>query len=110
MDDASLGRRRRRARPRLADSHRRYPRAGRTLRHAAAAARTRGCDACLASGGASEEHGHVMELRPGYKQTEAGVIPDDWEVSTVGNEFCVQLGKMLDADKNIGVSKPYLGN
>ncbi len=24
---------------------------------------------------------------PGYKQTEVGVIPEDWEVSTVGDEF-----------------------
>jgi type I restriction enzyme, S subunit len=51
-----------------------------------------------------------MEVRPGYKQTEVGVIPDEWEVSTVGQEFAVQLGKMLDAEKNVGVSKPYLGN
>lgn len=51
-----------------------------------------------------------MEVRPGYKQTEVGVIPEEWEVSTVGQEFSVQLGKMLDAEKNVGVSKPYLGN
>src|SRR5436309_15096841 len=47
---------------------------------------------------------------PGYKQTEAGVIPEEWEVSTVGQEFEVKLGKMLDAEKNVGVPKPYLGN
>ena len=23
-----------------------------------------------------------MEVRPGYKQTEVGVIPEDWEVTT----------------------------
>ena len=23
-----------------------------------------------------------MEVKPGYKQTEVGVIPEDWEVST----------------------------
>lgn len=51
-----------------------------------------------------------MEVRAGYKQTEVGVIPESWEVSTVGREFSVQLGKMLDAEKNVGVSKPYLGN
>lgn len=33
-----------------------------------------------------------------------------WEVSTVGEEFDVALGKMLDAEKNVGVPKPYLGN
>jgi type I restriction enzyme S subunit len=51
-----------------------------------------------------------MEVRPGYKQTEVGVLPEQWEVSTVGREFSVQLGKMLDAERNVGVAKPYLGN
>ena len=51
-----------------------------------------------------------MEVKPGFKKTEIGIIPDDWEVSSVGREFSVQLGKMLDAKKNVGVSKPYLGN
>nr|WP_201765175.1 restriction endonuclease subunit S [Pseudomonas sp. P818] len=51
-----------------------------------------------------------MEVRPGYKQTEVGVIPEDWDVSTVGHEFDVQLGKMLDTSKNTGDPKPYLGN
>jgi len=46
----------------------------------------------------------------GYKQTEAGVIPEDWEVATVGDEFSIQLGKMLDSEKNVGVPKPFLGN
>ncbi len=51
-----------------------------------------------------------MEVTPGYKLTEAGVIPEDWGVSKVGREFEVKLGKMLDAEKNVGVPKPYLGN
>jgi len=51
-----------------------------------------------------------MEVRPGYKLTEVGVIPEEWEVSTVGREFSVQLGKMLDSKRNVGVEKPYLGN
>jgi type I restriction enzyme S subunit len=46
----------------------------------------------------------------GYKQTEVGVIPEDWNVSTVGHEFNIKLGKMLDAEKNVGVPKPFLGN
>jgi type I restriction enzyme, S subunit len=49
-------------------------------------------------------------VKPGYKQTEVGVIPEDWDVSKVGAEFFVQLGKMLDAERNTGVPKPYLGN
>lgn len=52
----------------------------------------------------------VDAASPGYKLTEAGVVPEDWEISTVGVEFSVQLGKMLDAEKNIGTSKPFLGN
>jgi type I restriction enzyme S subunit len=51
-----------------------------------------------------------MEVKPGYKQTEVGVIPEEWDVSTVGREFELKLGKMLDAERNIGVPKPYLGN
>jgi type I restriction enzyme S subunit len=51
-----------------------------------------------------------MELKAGYKQTEVGVIPDDWNVSTVGEEFSIQLGKMLDSEKNVGIPKPFLGN
>jgi len=49
-------------------------------------------------------------IKSGYKQTELGVIPEEWDLSTVGREFEVKLGKMLDAEKNIGVPKPYLGN
>jgi type I restriction enzyme S subunit len=44
-----------------------------------------------------------MGLKPGYKQTEVGVIPEEWDVSTVGGEFEIKLGKMLDAEKNVGV-------
>jgi type I restriction enzyme S subunit len=51
-----------------------------------------------------------VELALGYKQTEAGVIPQSWNVTTIGDEFSIQLGKMLDAEKNVGVPKPYLGN
>lgn len=50
------------------------------------------------------------DVRPGYKQTEVGVIPEDWGISTVGDEFSIQLGKMLDSEKNLGVFKPYIGN
>src|SRR5690242_6368428 len=50
------------------------------------------------------------KLKPGYKRTEVGVIPEDWGVSKVGAEFEIKLGKMLDAEKNTGLPKPYLGN
>lgn len=37
-------------------------------------------------------------------------IPQDWVVTTVGQQYDIQLGKMLDAEKNHGDWKPYLGN
>ncbi len=52
----------------------------------------------------------IHNIGDGYKQTEVGVIPEEWEVSTVGCEFDIKLGKMLDAEKNVGDPKPYLGN
>ena len=61
-------------------------------------------DVSLASG-ASES-----DVPAGYKRADAGVIPEDWCTSSVGAEFTVQLGKMLDRAKNIGTPKPYIGN
>jgi type I restriction enzyme S subunit len=52
----------------------------------------------------------VHDVPPGYRWTEAGVIPEDWDVSSVGAEFMIQLGKMLDAARNVGVLKQYIGN
>jgi type I restriction enzyme S subunit len=52
----------------------------------------------------------AQKVPPGYRRTDAGVIPEDWDASTVGAEFTVQLGKMLDAAKNVGEPKPYIGN
>ena len=52
----------------------------------------------------------VSAVPQGYKRSDAGLIPQDWRVSTIGAEFRVQLGKMVDAAKNSGVPKPYLGN
>lgn len=49
-------------------------------------------------------------MRPSYQRTDVGLLPQDWSVSTVGREFEVKVGKMLDAEKNVGVPKPYLGN
>ena len=34
----------------------------------------------------------------------------EWQQSSVGREFDIQLGKMLDSDRNRGVEKRYLGN
>ena len=38
-----------------------------------------------------------MELKPGYKQTEVGVIPEEWEVKLANR--CEQSSTLLDADE-----------
>jgi type I restriction enzyme S subunit len=35
-----------------------------------------------------------MEVKPGYKQTEVGIIPEDWEQATLGNK-AVKVGSGL---------------
>lgn len=52
----------------------------------------------------------ALSVPEGYKMTEVGIIPGDWDVTTVGDEFNIQLGKMLDEEKNTGIYKPFLGN
>ncbi|THF70968.1 restriction endonuclease subunit S [Deinococcus sp. Arct2-2] len=52
----------------------------------------------------------MSAVPPRYKQTEVGVMPEDWDITEVGQEFEVQLGKMLDSAKNFGTPKPYIGN
>ena len=43
-------------------------------------------------------------------QTRLPGFHGEWPMSTVGNEFEIQLGKMLDAARNTGTPKPYVGN
>ena len=33
-----------------------------------------------------------FQVKPGYKRTEVGVIPEDWEVKTIGDVFSIQVG------------------
>ncbi|MGA3208774.1 MAG: restriction endonuclease subunit S [Syntrophales bacterium] len=33
-----------------------------------------------------------MEVKPGYKQTEVGVIPEDWEIEAIGDVFDISGG------------------
>lgn len=35
---------------------------------------------------------------------------NDWRLTTIGEEFDIRLGKMLDEKKNVGQLKPYVGN
>jgi type I restriction enzyme S subunit len=48
-----------------------------------------------------------MELKPGYKKTEVGVIPEDWVVSSVGEKGQVVAGKALAVNAP-GKQRPYL--
>ena len=48
-----------------------------------------------------------MEVKPGYKLTEVGVIPDDWKVVSVGSTGEVRAKKALAA-KGPGELRPYL--
>lgn len=46
-------------------------------------------------------------MKPGYKQTEVGVIPEDWEVCQVRKKGHVVAGKAL-AVNGAGAQRPYL--
>ena len=48
-----------------------------------------------------------MEVKPGYKQTDVGVIPEDWKVISVGAMGDVRAGKALAA-RGAGRQRPYL--
>ena len=39
------------------------------------------------------EDGFRMEVKPGYKQTEVGVIPEDWEVEPLSSIASLTNGK-----------------
>src|ERR1700693_3652727 len=85
MDTPTVRSRARRTGPRFADPHRAYSPVGRTLRHAPAEAHRGSGDTHRPGRGASQEDGGVMEVRPGFKQTESGMIPEDWESKTLGS-------------------------
>ncbi len=48
-----------------------------------------------------------MKLKPGYKQTEVGVIPEDWEAKRCEEMGSVVAGKALNAT-GPGKKRPYL--
>lgn len=49
-----------------------------------------------------------MDVRPGYKQTEAGVIPEEWEVATFSDIAHIERGKFTARPRND--PKYYGGN
>ncbi|MFN4865050.1 MAG: hypothetical protein ACK5GZ_01810 [Cyanobium sp.] len=48
-----------------------------------------------------------MELKPGYKQTEVGVVPEEWDVCPVRKKGEVVTGKALAVNAP-GMQRPYL--
>jgi len=51
------------------------------------------------------------ENRRGYKRTEVGWIPEEWDCPKFGTVFDIQLGKMLNEKARLGSNqKPYLAN
>jgi hypothetical protein len=64
----------------------------RQLRRPAAAAHRRGGHARQPRGRTPQKDGAGMEVKPGYKQTEVGVIPEDWEIRT-GEQLTTLIGK-----------------
>lgn len=48
-----------------------------------------------------------MEVTSGYKQTDVGIIPGDWELRCVGSMGDVRAGKAL-AVRGAGQQRPYL--
>ena len=40
-----------------------------------------------------------MEVRPGYKQTEVGVIPEEWDVSPLGRHLSRKLVRRTSSSR-----------
>src|SRR5947208_1850170 len=70
---------------------------GRTLCHTAAATHRQRSHDYKPSGGTSQEDGRGMEVKPGYKQTEVGIIPAEWNVKPFAELFEFRNG--VNADK-----------
>src|SRR5437879_4301747 len=74
------GRRGRRIGSSVADTHAANSSTGKALCHPAASTHQRNVDAGHPGGRTSQENGGSMELKSGYRQTEVGIIPEDWEI------------------------------
>jgi type I restriction enzyme S subunit len=49
-----------------------------------------------------------MEVKPGYKQTEVGVIPEDWKVVAIGDAFDISGGLSASRDQLSSEGHCYL--
>jgi len=48
-----------------------------------------------------------MGIRPGYKQTEIGVIPEDWKIDYIGNHCSITTGKRNTQDSEVNGVYPF---
>ena len=48
-----------------------------------------------------------MELKPGYKQTEVGMIPEDWEIKSLGDVAHIKTGSRNNEDKVVDGEYPF---
>lgn len=48
-----------------------------------------------------------MALKPGYKQTEVGVIPQDWQVKRLGTIAHIKTGSRNNQDKVVDGEYPF---
>ena len=51
-----------------------------------------------------------MELKPGYKQTEAGMIPEEWDAKKLGNFVSLQRGHDLTERERRRGDVPVMGS
>lgn len=50
------------------------------------------------------------EVKPGYNRTEAGVIPEDWELKTLGEFISLQrCHDLTERDRRLG-EVPVMGS
>src|ERR1019366_20343 len=106
----------RRTRPGFPGSHRARKTVDGALRRAAAEA-FGGCGGLEREGRCAFEADGVFRMsareavRPGYKRTEVGVIPEDWEVTRVDQIANVKGGKRLPLGRSLTERKtphPYI--
>ncbi|MCL2247238.1 MAG: restriction endonuclease subunit S [Lentimicrobiaceae bacterium] len=50
-----------------------------------------------------------MEIKKGYKQTEIGIIPSDWEVKRLGDALSIKYGKSQAEISDVNGNFPILG-
>ena len=65
-------------------------------------------DTCRTRVRTPQEDGGCMEVKPGYKQTEVGIIPEDWEVKILEDIFSISGGFSASRDQLTSEGHCYL--